>query len=61
MKEVTKDELRDTADAGSDLRDVAGAWLVRALVAAIALPVVADLQPPPASTPVATGLMQALR
>ena len=37
MNEITKDKLRANAVRASDLRDVAGAWLVCALVAAIAL------------------------
>ena len=64
MNEITKDELCANGAGGSDLCDVAGAWLVcagwssferAALVAAIALAVSGDLQPPPASTPVATS------
>jgi hypothetical protein len=61
MNEITKDKLRANAVRASDLRDVAGAWLVCALVAAIALAVSGDLPPPPASAPVATALMRAPR
>jgi hypothetical protein len=59
MNAITKDELRASALRASDLRDVAGAWLVCALVAAIALAVSGDPPPPSASAAVATALMRA--
>jgi hypothetical protein len=56
MAEITKEEYR--ASAALNLRDVVAAWLVCALVASIALAVSSDFHPPPASTSVATALMQ---
>ena len=53
-----KDELIEKAATQSDLRDVAGAWLVCALLAVFALALSGDLHAPPASAPIATALMQ---
>jgi hypothetical protein len=50
-----KDELIEKAATGSDLRDVAGAWLVCALIAVLALAVSGDLHDPGASAPIATA------
>jgi hypothetical protein len=58
MAEITKEEYRASAARGLNLRDVVAAWLVCALVASIALAVSSDFHPPPASTSVATALMQ---
>jgi len=58
MAEITKEEYRASAARGLDLRDVAAAWLVCALVASIALAGSSDFHAPPASASVATALMQ---
>jgi hypothetical protein len=58
MAEITKEELRASAARGSDLRDVAGAWLVCALVALIALAISSDFRAPPASASAANALVQ---
>jgi len=49
MAETTKENLRARADTGSDLRDIAAAWLVCALIAATVLAVSVDLHVPGAS------------
>jgi hypothetical protein len=61
MPETTKDQPEATASTGSDLRDIAGAWLVCALIAAVALALSGDLNAPPASAPTAVALMQPSR
>jgi hypothetical protein len=53
MAETTKEKLRARAATGSDLRDIAGAWLVCALIAATAPAVSVDLHVPGASAPFA--------
>jgi hypothetical protein len=58
MAEITVEESRASTTRGLDLRDVVGAWLVCALVASIALAVSSDFHAPPASTLVATALVQ---
>jgi len=58
MAEITVEESRASTTRGLDLRDVVGAWLVCALVASIALTVSSDFHAPPASTLVATALVQ---
>ena len=58
MAEITVEESRASTTRGLDLRDVVGAWLVCALAASIALAVSSDFHAPPASTLVATALVQ---
>ena len=59
MAEITKEECHASAAARElDLRDVVAAWLVCALVAAIALAISSDFHAPPASASVATALVQ---
>ena len=50
-----KDELIEKVVTGSELRDIAGAWLVCALIAALALALSGDLHDPGASAPIATA------
>jgi hypothetical protein len=54
-------ERREKTATGSEWRDITGAWLVCALVAAIALAVSGDLHKPPASAPMAMALLQPTR
>ena len=58
MDETAKDELCANAGARPDLRAIAAAWLVCALIAAIALVLSGDLRASAVSEPIATVLMQ---
>lgn len=61
MAETTKEKRRTRAATGSDLRDVVGAWLVCALIAATALAASGDLHVPGASAPFAIASAQPSR
>ena len=61
MAETTKEKRRTRAATGSDLRDIAGAWVVCALIAATALAVCGDLHVPGASAPFAIASTQSSR
>ena len=60
MAETAKEQPRADAATGSDLRDIASAWIVCALIAAMALAVSGKLHPA-ASAPIATALTQPFR
>jgi hypothetical protein len=61
MAETAKETRRARAATGSDLREVAGAWVVCALIAAAALAVSGDLHVPGASAPVTIASLQPSR
>jgi hypothetical protein len=60
MAETAKEKLRAKATTGSDLRDIASAWIVCALIAAMAL-ALSGQSHPAAPAPIATALTQRSR
>lgn len=61
MAETAKETRRTTPATGPDLREIAGAWVVCALIAATALAVSGDLHVPGGSTPFAIASLQPSR